>query len=124
MSDARTNPDPHGPDDELGHGDALDQAAVEAAAIETHRATHPSGPTDTQGEPAGSGDATPDGDVTQPLGGSHSGEDGYVAVSPGGVSGEQDAALTVDDEDPHSADPEANAHRGDIGANRGGSGGR
>jgi len=101
-----------------------DQAAVEAAAIETHRAAHGSGPTDTQGEPAASGEATPDGDVTQPLGGSHSGEDGYVAVSPGGVSGEQDAALTVDDEDPHSADPEANSHRGDIGANRGGSGGR
>ena len=63
MSEARTNPDPHDPADELGHGDALDQAAVEAAAIETHRATHQSGPTDTQGEPAGSGDATPDGET-------------------------------------------------------------
>ena len=40
-----------------------DQAAVEAAAIETHRAAHGTGPTDTQGEPAASGEATPDGDV-------------------------------------------------------------
>jgi hypothetical protein len=101
--------------------DRIEEAALashdDASAAET--AGHPSdGPTDTQGRPASGDDATPEGDVTERLGGPMSGEDGYVAVDPAGVSGDRTAGLTADDED----------GRGESGAEPGaqvtGSGGR
>ena len=111
-------------DDHATEGSALEER-VEEAALASHEAAaseaagHPAaGPTDTQGRPAGAGDTTPDGDVTERLGGPMSGEDGYVAVDPAGVSGDRTAGLTADDED----------GRGESGAEPGaqvtGSGGR
>ncbi|MCJ0702177.1 hypothetical protein FRIG_13730 [Frigoribacterium faeni] len=138
-TDRTDGPNAARPDDERA---AVDQATLEAAAVETYRASQGDGSpdasdgdgtddgdrdgtadtdTDTQGAPATGDEATPDGDVAQPLGGTLSGEEDYVAASPAGLSGEQDAALAAD---VRSDDPEAGAHRGDIGANRGGSGGR
>lgn len=130
-TDRTDGPNAARPDDERA---AVDQATLEAAAVETYRASQGDGSpdasdrdgtadtdTDTQGAPATGNEATPDGDVAQPLGGTLSGEEDYVAASPAGLSGEQDAALAAD---VRSDDPEAGAHRGDIGANRGGSGGR
>lgn len=41
--------------------------------------------------------SAPDGDVTEPLGGATSGEDGYVAVNGSGISGERHVP-TADEE--------------------------
>ena len=88
-----------------------DQHAVEEAALATHRAAHGGTDTrpatgtddetgtDTQGDAARGDDVTPDGDVTEPLGGVSSGEQDYVAVNPAGESGDPTAGLTADDED-------------------------
>jgi hypothetical protein len=111
-------------DHESGDDRPLEER-VEEAALASHddardqAAGHPAdGATDTQGRPAGGDDVTPEGDVTERLGGPTSGEDGYVAVDPAGVSGDRTAGLTADDED----------GRGESGAEPGaqvtGSGGR
>ncbi|TWX40071.1 hypothetical protein ES689_00835 [Frigoribacterium sp. ACAM 257] len=112
-------------DDHATEGSAL-QERVEEAALASHddasaagAAGHPAdGATDTQGRPARGTDVTPEGDVTERLGGPMSGEDGYVAVDPAGVSGDRTAGLTAEDED----------GRGESGAEPGaqvtGSGGR
>lgn len=112
----------HRSDDERTLEERVEEAALashDADSATSTPAGHPAdGPTDTQGRPAGDGDATPDGDVTERLGGPLSGEDGYVAVDPAGVSGDRTAGLTADDED----------GRGESGAEPGaqvtGSGGR
>jgi len=117
----------HGDHATEGHateGSALEER-LEEAALASHddaaptSAGHPAdGVTDTQGRPAEDGEATPEGDVTERLGGPLSGEDGYVAVDAAGVSGNRTAGLTADDED----------GRGESGAEPGaqvtGSGGR
>jgi len=101
----------HEPHDDATESHATEGSALEErleeAALASHdddaaptSAGHPAdGATDTQGRPAGSGDATPEGDVTERLGGPLSGEDGYVAVDPAGVSGNRTDGLTADDED-------------------------
>lgn len=84
-----------------------DQRAVEEAALETRRASTEPGSdeadahagTDTQGDRASGTDVTPDGDVTEALGGVASGEQDYVAVNPAGESGDPTAGLTAEDED-------------------------
>lgn len=125
---------------------AVDAATLEAAAVETYRDSRADGDspstggadetgdtsTDTQGAPAGPGDATPDGDVVQPLGGTLSGEEDYVVADPAGLSGERTAALTADDETGRAPGNEAVGEvdtdgandAGDVGAMRHGSGGR
>lgn len=112
-------------DNHATEGSAL-QGRVEEAALATHddaaaagTAGHPAdGATDTQGRPARGRDVTPDGDVTERLGGPMSGEDGYVAVDPAGVSGDRTAGLTADDEDGRGES------RAEPGAQVTGSGGR
>ncbi|NIJ04400.1 hypothetical protein [Frigoribacterium faeni] len=107
------------------HGDDRPlEERVEEAALASHDAAaapagHPAdGATDSQGRPAGDDDATPDGDVTERLGGPMSGEDGYVAVDAAGVSGDRTAGLTADDEDGRGES------RAEPGAQVTGSGGR
>jgi hypothetical protein len=123
---------------------AVDAATLEAAAVETYLASQADdagtdgadgtddSSTDTQGAPAVPGDATPDGDVVQPLGGTLSGEEDYVVADPAGLSGEQTAALTADEETGRAPGNEADGEvdtadandAGDVGAMRHGSGGR
>jgi hypothetical protein len=110
-------------DHETGDDRPLEER-VEEAALASHESAadssgHPAdGSTDTQGRPTDGDDVTPEGDVTERLGGPMSGEDGYVAVDAAGVSGDRTAGLTADDEDGRG---ESGA---EPGAQVGGSGGR